>query len=732
MPGKRTLPSIALLLCVILFLNVSRASAEKLPMDFIPMYGTERKELELEWNPAWFSLPPSEYNHELARLCCYLSFAAYSLDGDGIPADLIESYRRLGAQKGSVSFHYGLNYDNALGNDQCAFSLATVPLPDGIPLVILTVRGTPAGDNEWLSNLNIANSKEDSGRKKGEGGEAYHEGFLNAEQIVLRNLLGYTEARGLSGKGVRLLVTGHSRGAAVANIIGSHIVLQGLFPPENCYVYTIASPNVTTMDASLTQGERFSFIWNIVNAEDVVPAVPFNKIGDWNYRKFGNVKVLANAWSAGRERFYGELLPKMNVRYRYLTGRDYQPAGSGNFIHVQLGRLLASVNPTVDSFYKGMFSMHKYLAKMVPAMFPDEEAKAEKEEKGPSIPDRILDRVDEGNDGLISRISETVNNLHQSESYLSFLMELDERDCFSDAPSVQVVIRGLPEAAVLDREGREITRIKEGQTKLFELHESAAACMLGLQAAALGFPTDDDFQIVLTDTALFPSPVTLTSEWYSAEGVLQRSEEETIYPCRSRVYRIRAGKPQMSRWGLESQVLAGEERKAARSRTGIWSGQKKRFSLAAELDSDLNLGLGASFGTQLAYALALYRMPLQERLFGTWELDAGVGHKERLWSSVYLEAEVMARGVFVPDSGLREEYEEETGRSGVFSLVPALRLSLAWQPLRKAQVFAYAMESLAIRDFNEAAFESHRVSLPPWNVDEKFSLVPSFGIGLRF
>lgn len=742
-PGVRR---VRILICLTagLLLASGPAAAERIALDFIPMCNTERKTLHFAWDPGWFSRPPDEYNHDLARLCCFLSDASYSLDAGGNPADLTECYCRLGADRSSIRWHYGLDYSGEQGNDQCAYSLATVPLPDGSPLVILTVRGTPAGNNEWLSNLNIANSKEkkQSGKKNRDRQAAqadsppdlldYHEGFLKAEQEILRALLDYTGRLGTSPGRIKLLITGHSRGAAVANIIGSHIVEQQLFRTENCYIYTIACPNVTTFSEDVAKSPDFSFIWNIINAEDVVPAIPFNRAGNWNYRKFGNIKVLANAWSAGRSHFYGDLRPRMNRTYRYLTGKDYQPSGVGSFITVQLGKLLASVNPDVDKFYKGTFALHKYLAKIVPAMFPSEEEKAEKEAKGPSLSDRVVQKVDEENEGIITKIFEIVNNLHQSESYLSFLMELDEAECFNDAPSVQVVIKGQSEAAVLDAAGNEITKLKEGQTKLFELHESSAACRLGFQMTCLGFPVDDDFEIVLTDTSLFPTPVSIMTERYGADGVLQKSEIETIYPNCGRVYRIRAGRAQLGGWGLDAEPLTGSERKTSLAKTGIWKKEKKRLAFEADLDSDLNLGFGISYGTRLLYGTALYRIPLQENFLGTWEIDGGIGHKTKLWNSVYLNSELLARGVFVPDSDLRDESEEETGRSGVFSFVPALRLSLAWQPLRKAQVFAYTMGSLAVRDLNESAFESHRTTIRPIELNDDLGLVLTFGMGIRF
>ncbi len=726
----------------------ARVFARAVTLSFVPMYTSERKFLDLEWDTAWFSRSPSEYNHKLARLCCFLADAAYSTDESGTPTDIAEVFRTLGADPKSISYNYGLDYDSPLGKDQCAYALASIPLPDGSPLIVLAIRGTPAGKNEWLSNLNIADSKDRTGKKKkkeadGEptqaagtddstAGGIYHEGFLKAERIILSDLLDYTEKRGLDRRRCKLLITGHSRGAAVANIIGSHIVQQRLFDTGGCYIYTVASPNVTTLPEEKTAGPDYSFIWNIVNAEDIVPSIPFNRVAGWNYRKFGNVRVLSSAWSAGRDRFYNEILPTMNRTYRYLTGKDFQPTGTGPFIQIQLARLMASMNPDVDSFYKGAFSLHKPMAKIVPSMFPTEEEKEAQANKKPSLMDRIMGKVDKDSDGTVTKIMEVANNLHQSESYLSFLMELGEKDCFNDTPAVQLVIKGLPEAAVLDSRGNEITKVKEGQTKLFELHRSMSACMLGVQTVALGFPTDEEFEVILTDTSLFPSPVSLTTERYTADGVMISKEEETVWPCRMSVYSIGVGKSQMGGWGLDAKTVTGRAQKSTLKRTGIWSGLKKRLSLEADIDSDLNLGFGLSYGTSLIYGLALYRIPIQKNILGTWEIDAGAGHKAKLWNSTYLNCELLMRGVFVPDSDLRDEFEDETGKSGVFSLVPAARLSLAWQPLRKAQLFASATGSLFIRDFNDAAFESHRVTISPMEMSDDLGLVMSFGVGLRF
>ena len=155
-PGLRT----AFILCCLIASCVpGRGSAERMQFDFIPLCNTERRQLEFEWDPAWFSRPPGEYNHSLARICCFLSAASYSLDADGQPADLVACYGKLGADVDSISCHYGLDYSGEQGNDQVdafqylatyAYSSSTTYralydqkevnfiLPDGVPNANIT------------------------------------------------------------------------------------------------------------------------------------------------------------------------------------------------------------------------------------------------------------------------------------------------------------------------------------------------------------------------------------------------------------------------------------------------------------------------------------------------------------------------------------------------------------------------------------------------------------------
>ena len=146
------------------------------------------------------------------------------------------------------------------------------------------IRGTPLGPEEWISNLNINNSHKES--------LEIHEGFSIATQQVLLYLDEYTKKHNLNTKNSFILITGHSRGASVANLCSVHLADSKKFLAENIYAYTFAAPNVTPK--KVDNLSQYKFIWNIVNAEDVVPTMPPNR-KLWTFQKYGNTLTLTNA-----------------------------------------------------------------------------------------------------------------------------------------------------------------------------------------------------------------------------------------------------------------------------------------------------------------------------------------------------------------------------------------------------------------------------------------------------
>ena len=162
---------------------------------------TTKEEVPLgyQWDREWLLRDSYLYNHGLARICGALSSTVY-LQGKG---SLTRLWSDLGGDGSSVrDYHYQRVEPEY--KDKCGYSFGLMDLPRGEKLVLVAIRGTE-GQQEWLSNLNIA----DSTRKKGR----YHEGFEKAARLVLQDLSAYLQEQGVEPDRSAFLVTGHSRGA---------------------------------------------------------------------------------------------------------------------------------------------------------------------------------------------------------------------------------------------------------------------------------------------------------------------------------------------------------------------------------------------------------------------------------------------------------------------------------------------------------------------------------------
>ncbi len=170
------------------------------------------------------------------------------------------------------------NYDKAPEDTShtCAWSLGKRSIQhEGKTrtLFIVAVRGTSGG--EWISNFDFAPSHDDD--------TVYAENFLFCAQEVLegrREELDQEEAP-------LLLICGHSRGAACANLLG--VLLDEERGPEDVYVYTFATP-ATLRGAALEQS--YPNIFNLLNPCDVVTLVPPLSLG---YGRAGQDIVLPNS-----------------------------------------------------------------------------------------------------------------------------------------------------------------------------------------------------------------------------------------------------------------------------------------------------------------------------------------------------------------------------------------------------------------------------------------------------
>lgn len=204
-----------------------------------------------------FKKDSSEYDYNLALLSAYFCAASYKKLG------LEKTYEDLGFS--NVKWYRYNEYDDTKTVDEnsVACSLAQKKYVGNdnkiYTIVNLTIRGTL--EKEWYGNFRIGNG-------------VYHENFYNAYCDVLNNLNEYLHTIDTDKEHIKILINGHSRGAAVADLIAIEIKSNQAvqYPALNdVYTYTFAAPaslNTTNSTAEVKN------IFNIKNHQDLVVHVP--------------------------------------------------------------------------------------------------------------------------------------------------------------------------------------------------------------------------------------------------------------------------------------------------------------------------------------------------------------------------------------------------------------------------------------------------------------------------
>ena len=197
------------------------------------------------------------------------------------------------------------NFDKDFSSAEHTVAYSVGTLADngmGRSVIVVAVRGTDGG--EWYSNFDFAPS--------GNFDEGFCENFLFAAQDV------FAGAKQVIGRldNPLILVCGHSRGGAVANLLA--VLLSAVYGNENVYGYTFATPNTV-------QGERMANnVFNFVNNGDAVAKLP---LSNWGYGRAGTDISL--------------------------TSKDSLAPGIAN----EFAEAFLSAAPTVSDYYNSRYSL---------------------------------------------------------------------------------------------------------------------------------------------------------------------------------------------------------------------------------------------------------------------------------------------------------------------------------------------------------------------------------------
>ncbi len=714
-------------------LSCALLSAEKLTLPATSLVTVPPKPIPVtvEWDEKWFGEKPSAvYNHNLARIAALLSAVSYvDVNADKEGNSLTQIYKAFGVKDRDMEFFYDIDYENPLwGNDQCAFSIASKTINSSFgkrTLIFLVIRGTPLNSNEWISNINLSDKTEED--------SPIHEGFARASQQIQTQLYTYMLKRKIDVENSFFLITGHSRGAAVTNMICAEFAYSDIITNDNVYAYTFAAPNVTTYN--IEKEQIFNFIWNIVSAEDIVPTVPMNR-RSWNYKKYGNTLTIVNYWNCDHDLYENDYLPRMNKYYVQFLERDFCPFYMGPFIPVQVTDIATSINDTVKAYYRGFSGLRSLADKLFRKIFPpiiynpvaeNTIAKKEKDDEHDSTVSSIMSYLNNKTDGLADYAVNAFVAMHAADGYLSWMLALEENELFSIVPYSQILINGNFDCVVFDKDENCVVKIENGHVKLGSLKYKIPARTMFPEGAIIGIPANEDLDIYIGKDSVFPTPSYVKIEHFKSDGVyVLEGPEVLVTPRTGKMYHIEAGRVTQKSNDVVFDIINGRSKMFNLFRK---AGINPRWDFMTQfeitLDTNLCMTTGAQFGCQNIYGSVVVSQNLPEfsKMTG---FDLGIGHQRNVVGFLNLDHELSGKFRWVlTDQG--KEYN-------TFNFIPSLRVSLSIKPIRRFHIFAAGVFDVEIDDFNRGAFTSKvaKTTITPINIQDKVLIHPAIQFGFKF
>ena len=281
---------------------------------------------EVYYDDSLFAAPATQYSRALAQASMGIAFSNFREAGKA-PEDQAYATRDFLTAAGFTEVQAD-QYDVDTTSDTVASMIASKrTVIGGEPCTVIAVSICGAGyANEWLSNFMF--SEEDR-----------HEGFDRAADKVLSRLLLYlfnhpTEDR------VKVWISGYSRAAAIANLLGQKLSNGKLCSVEDLFVYTFATPNTGIAESEWSCPS----IFNIVGSFDPVPAIP---PAEWSYSRYGTTLYLP---AQEVDSDYARLRAAVEPIYRDLTGIEYWNNPTCNWFLQKLMQILYSSVGSAETY----------------------------------------------------------------------------------------------------------------------------------------------------------------------------------------------------------------------------------------------------------------------------------------------------------------------------------------------------------------------------------------------
>lgn len=288
----------------------------------------------IEFKQNWFKQNSSVYNHELGQFCSQFSMIGYGTENE---------VRSALAKMNFICDDFSVDgktfscVNKSSSKEQVNYFLSNKSIyVNGENYTLIFAGFIGSHLEQWYSNFDP-------------GTGDTHKGFNNAKTYVYDIINNYLSYLNVDMSKTKILITGHSRGAATANLVSAQFIKDNEIADENIYTYAFATPNSTKL--SERNNTEFKRIFNIVNPEDfVTKCMPTA----WGYGRYGTTFVLPSKNNSYNYKKY--YLANMETYFSDFTSGDtYYPFKDSEAATYNVVSALTSTVRDIDQFYKMKF-----------------------------------------------------------------------------------------------------------------------------------------------------------------------------------------------------------------------------------------------------------------------------------------------------------------------------------------------------------------------------------------
>ncbi len=209
------------------------------------------------------------YNPQLAHMLIAMCNSVFN------QTDMKETFNSFGFKDQDKNY----SMDNGI---YLGYGMAKKKLSNGKTQILIVARGS-TDIQEWASNLD-ARIDITTGQ---------HVGFSDAAKALYDRMKTFLGTSDFSN--TQFIITGFSRGAAIANILAGRLVDEHVNQSQ-IYAYTFACPDIGIVSSN--KARSYTCIYNIADANDFVSWTPGGTIHEFSsWGKFGNSYWYSNAWN---------------------------------------------------------------------------------------------------------------------------------------------------------------------------------------------------------------------------------------------------------------------------------------------------------------------------------------------------------------------------------------------------------------------------------------------------